>query len=532
MSHPCLVTLDRSSAPRALFSGERLTEVSLPAGARVLYPKVPGRELGDVPRAIQRAVEEPLECAPLASRLRPGLRVTVAVDALSGSWLAPHGVDPRAEMLGTLLKLLRGHGVSDVVVVLATGLARRPAAREMESMLGDASAYHLAADGVLCHDPENPRQMAAIGETEFGSPVLVNRRVAESDLVITCSLSASPADGGFTPLALGLTGYQTWSEIYDPALMRRAQGYAGGKSGLSVAIERIGRQVAERVDVFHIQAALSNRHFSDRYAFLAKNEDDLTSRETLFLKGLVSATRRLPDVARRALWRDVCQGPGVLRVHGGTPAAVAAAAEQVHLEELVVPVSEPADVLVCGVPFFGPANRGTFLNPLLVQLAVQGFVFNRHTGAPVVRKGGTVILTHPCTDRFDHTQHAAYPRFFHELLDVTRDGCHLQQRFQQDASRDPALIEMFRRGHAYHPAHPFFAWYHGEAARQHLGRVIVVGADNEYVPKQLGYETAVSMAEALYRAGVAATDTNRILCVKTPPQVIAALPNAQLGGTQ
>ena len=40
-------------------------------------------------------------------------------------------------------------------------------------------------------------------------------------------------------------------------------------------------------------------------------------------------------------------------------------------------------------------------------------------------------------------------------------------------------------------------WYWGEAGRQHLGRVIVVGADNEYIPKLLGWETARTMDEAL-----------------------------------
>jgi len=42
---------------------------------------------------------------------------------------------------------------------------------------------------------------------------------------------------------------------------------------------------------------------------------------------------------------------------------------------------------------------------------------------------------------------------------------------------------MFRTGYATTPAHPFFMWYWGENGRQHLGRVIVVGADNEYIPK-------------------------------------------------
>ena len=43
-------------------------------------------------------------------------------------------------------------------------------------------------------------------------------------------------------------------------------------------------------------------------------------------------------------------------------------------------------------------------------------------------------------------------------------------------------------------------WYWGEAGRQHVGRVIVVGADNDYIPKLLGWETARTFAEALAMA--------------------------------
>ena len=50
MTHPCLVTLDRDSAPRVLFAGDRLVEVDLPAGTRVLYPKPPIEPLKDVVR--------------------------------------------------------------------------------------------------------------------------------------------------------------------------------------------------------------------------------------------------------------------------------------------------------------------------------------------------------------------------------------------------------------------------------------------------------------------------------------------------
>ena len=79
---------------------------------------------------------------------------------------------------------------------------------------------------------------------------------------------------------------------------------------------------------------------------------------------------------------------------------------------------------------------------------------------------------------------------------------------------------MYRRGHAYHPAHPFYMWYWGEAGRQHLGRVIVVGPDNDYIPRLLGWETARTFAEALAMAKGSRRDPE-ITMLHVPPIVMA-----------
>jgi hypothetical protein len=50
--------------------------------------------------------------------------------------------------------------------------------------------------------------------------------------------------------------------------------------------------------------------------------------------------------------------------------------------------------------------------------------------------------------------------------------------------------------------------------------VIVVGADNEYIPKILGYETARNVSEALYRARDGENRTQDILCLHLPPIVM------------
>ncbi|MEZ4231023.1 MAG: transcriptional regulator, partial [Polyangiaceae bacterium] len=80
MNHPCVVTLERDSAPRVLFAGDSLVEVDLPAGTRVIYPKPPMEGLKDVDAAIRYAINHPENSEPLYAKLRPGMKVTIAID--------------------------------------------------------------------------------------------------------------------------------------------------------------------------------------------------------------------------------------------------------------------------------------------------------------------------------------------------------------------------------------------------------------------------------------------------------------------
>jgi hypothetical protein len=151
----------------------------------------------------------------------------------------------------------------------------------------------------------------------------------------------------------------------------------------------------------------------------------------------------------------------------------------------------------------------------------DGYLFNLYRNVPMVKKGGTMIVLHPCTDLFDSDHHAPYIEFVHRLLPETRDAMELHKRYEHKFASNPAYIEMYRYGNAYHPTHPFFMWYWGEAGRQHLGRMIVVGADNEYIPKLLGWETARTMDEALRMAKQTAPPNPSILALHCPPIVMA-----------
>jgi hypothetical protein len=328
-------------------------------------------------------------------------------------------------------------------------------------------------------------------------------------------------DGGLKSVAVGLCGYKSLRPHHNPATIRESDSYMDPhKSRLASNIERMGKLAHEHLNIFAIETTINNRMFDQPLEFLTKNEDDLNGKERALLKALLVSTGKLPQAARQAIFDRFPAPYGVTGVFAGATAQAHEKTLERCFEQYCVPIEGQADVLVTGVPYISPYNVHAYLNPLLVTVQAQGYLFNMYRGAPLVKKGGTLIIAHPCTDKFDHEQHAPYIEFVHRLLPETRDAEQLRERYEETFAHNQAFIHMYRTGYAYHPAHPFFMWYWGENGRQHLGRVIVVGADNEYIPKLLGYETAPSMEDALYRAKNGQARSLDITLLHVPPIVM------------
>jgi hypothetical protein len=363
--------------------------------------------------------------------------------------------------------------------------------------------------------------MKLVGATDHGEVVELNRKAVESDLLVYVALNFVPMSGGHKSVAVGLCGYRSLRAHHNPRTMRDCWSYMDpGASALATSVNRMGRLVEKTLDVFHIEATVNNRMFDRALGFLYKNEDDWTSGERATYRALSATLSRLPQPARQAIFDRVPAPYGVTGVFAGECEATHEQTLARSFAQYLVPVEGQADVLVCGIPYISPYNVNAYLNPLLVQVMAQGYLFNMYRGAPLVRKGGTLVVFHPCTDRFDPVQHASYVEFVHDVLPQTRDAGVMHREFEEKFASNPAYLEMYRRGHAYHPAHPFFMWYWGEAGRQHVGRVIVVGADNDYIPKLLGWERARNFSEAMAMA----SDTKRdpeVAMLHVPPIVMA-----------
>src|SRR5207245_2334437 len=232
-------------------------------------------------------------------------------------------------------------------------------------------------------------------------------------------------------------------------------------------------------------------------AFLGKREEDLTDLDRTALAGLRWTLGKTPRALRQQIFHKVPAAYGLIAVAAGRTELAHEKILEACRRQSFVKVRGQSDILICGIPYISPYNVNSILNPLLVQVMACGYFFNMNRGIPLVKKGGTLILTHPCMDEFDPVQHPSYIEFFHRLLPETTDAMELHRRYEREFAQNPSYVHLYRKGNAYHGAHPFYMWYWGENGRQHLGQIIAVGAENQHVPRLMGWERADTLAEAV-----------------------------------
>jgi hypothetical protein len=162
----------------------------------------------------------------------------------------------------------------------------------------------------------------------------------------------------------------------------------------------------------------------------------------------------------------------------------------------------------------------SILNPVLVVCMGLGYLFNLYRGRPVVRQGGVVIMAHPCRYEFDSVQHPSYIDFYDEVLADTHDPAEIEERYERNFAEDPWYRQLYRRSHAYHGVHPFYAWYWAVHAMEHVADVIVVGGERQTV-RHLGFKCATTLEDALEMAEQTVGRYPSISHLRLPPLFLA-----------
>lgn len=197
-----------TSKTLALPWGHERLSLMLPEGWHLrgkLEPH-PRPAVNDTTAEIRRTLAEPIDAPTLAELARDAERVALVIDDDS----RPTPID---RMLPAVLEALEAGGVAREAITLITALGVHRPMREEEVVRRVGPALQdLRWENHACDDP---KRLVHLGTTERGTPVTINRTVAEADLVISIGciephLIAS-FGGGYKNLVPGVAGQETVS---------------------------------------------------------------------------------------------------------------------------------------------------------------------------------------------------------------------------------------------------------------------------------------------------------------------------------
>ncbi|RJP30656.1 MAG: DUF2088 domain-containing protein [Actinobacteria bacterium] len=480
---------------RLVFYGDDILRVELPDNTRIIEPPPALPAMDDYQGAVRRSLRDPLGRPSLAELVGPESRVTIAFDDPCLP-LPPVLKDPRGLAVEAVLEELFSLGVKRerVSLVCAVGLHRKWTERELKHLLGKRVWAVMGPSRIGNHDAEDPAGVVDLGKTEKGYPVEVNRRLLESDLTIYINVNWTSMNGGWKSYMVGLGTYRSIRPHHNASVLIDGGTVMNPGSEFHAILRAQGRYLARFARVLSVETVLNNRVWPgplDGYLSLEK------ARVPLPFK----LSRLLPQAAKAAVSSLLRSAYAPIAVNAGDPDAVHERTLEALYQQQNVRVEGESDALFLSLPNISPYAAFSRINPLLAMNSALGYVFNLHMRKPVVRKGGVLVLMQPFLPGFHRRHHLPYIEFYEKVLAETLDAREMETRFEEDFADRKEYIRAYREHHSYHGVHPFYVWYWGGLAMQHLDRVIVVGARRRDVVERLGCEYADSLAQAWNMAG-------------------------------
>src|SRR5688572_13495403 len=213
-----VLDVDKSTPPILFHHGDGFRLEKLPAGrSRVLYPGEPLAGLADPEGSIRNALLNPIDHDPLPALLRPGMKLTIAFDDVSLPLPPMTKPDIRQRVIEAVLDMAADAGVDDVHIIAALALHRRMTEAELRHAVGDRVYDAFAPRGFLYqHDAEDPDALEYLGQTPHGEDVEINKRAANSDLLVYVNINLVAMDGGWKSTATGLSSYKSLQHHHNP----------------------------------------------------------------------------------------------------------------------------------------------------------------------------------------------------------------------------------------------------------------------------------------------------------------------------
>ncbi len=179
-------------------------------------------------------------------------------------------------------------GVDDVHIIAALALHRRMHEFELRHALGDRVYDAFEPRGLLYqHDAEDPDNLAFLGTTDQGEEIEINKRAAESDLLVYVNINLVAMDGGWKSTAVGLASYRSLRHHHNPTTMEASHSFMDQHaSELHKSTWRMGKVMRDHgPKVFQIETTLNTDTFPQPFEFLSKREWEWNAKDRALYLG-------------------------------------------------------------------------------------------------------------------------------------------------------------------------------------------------------------------------------------------------------
>ena len=167
--------------------------VSIPLDEKNVLGELHGNRvppIEDIPAALTKALDAPVDALPLAAWIAPGDRVALVISDMSRFWMRQDKVIPP---LVTYLNERCGVADSQLTILVANGTHDGGDEKELRTLVTDAVFDRVRVVNHDCNAPD----LVSIGTTPHGTHVRINAEAARADKVICLGACTHHVMAGF-----------------------------------------------------------------------------------------------------------------------------------------------------------------------------------------------------------------------------------------------------------------------------------------------------------------------------------------------